>query len=102
MGPTYKKRPKMDDGGEVKPSTPPPAPDPDKVKGFTKGFNGGVDWAEGGEIKEGPAEESDPDDEIHGMLGEEIHSAIESKDKKKLMQGLEALIMSCMNKRGEE
>jgi hypothetical protein len=50
--------------------------------------------AEGGEAK-------DPDDEIHSMLGQEIHSAIESKDHKKLSGSLEALIMSCMNKRGE-
>ncbi len=32
------------------PPPPPPPPDPEKVKGFTKGFNGGYDWAEGGEV----------------------------------------------------
>ena len=52
--------------------------------------------AEGGEV-EGPEVE----DEIHGMLGEELMSAFESKDRKRVMEGLEALVMSCMNKRGE-
>lgn len=56
----------------------------------------GPGFAEGGEV-EGP----EVDDEIHGMLGEELMSAFESKDRKRVMEGLEALIMSCMNKRGE-
>jgi hypothetical protein len=53
-------------------------------------------YAEGGEV-EGPEVE----DEIHNMLGDELMEAFESKDRKRVMEGLEALVMSCMNKRGE-
>lgn len=55
-----------------------------------------------------PTQEAEPkmgpeegEDEIQGMLGDELMSAFESKDRKRVMEGLEALIMSCMNKRGE-
>jgi hypothetical protein len=52
--------------------------------------------AEGGEV------ESNPDDEIQDMVGQELMGAIESKDYKKIMQGMEALILSCMNKKDNE
>jgi len=54
------------DGGAVK-----PAPlDPNKVKDFTKGFNGGVNWAEGGEIGQ---------DELADEHHDSVASAIMSK-----------------------
>ncbi len=98
----------MSDGGEVQDTGP--AIDPDKAKqmetGATtsgwqpgewkKNLKEGLGMAEGGEV-DGP----EVDDEIHNMLGEELMSAFESKDRKRVMEGLEALVMSCMNKRGE-
>ncbi len=49
--------------------------------------------AKGGEV------ESDPDDEIHGMLGSELMDAIHSKDHKKIMSSLEAIVLSHLNKK---
>ena len=49
---------------------------------------------EGGEVNE--------DHELHDMVGSEMMDAIHSKDHKKMMQGLEAMVLSCMNKRGED
>jgi hypothetical protein len=50
--------------------------------------------AEGGEV------EGDSDmDDLHDMVGSEMMDAIHSKDHKKMMQGLEAMVLSCMNKR---
>lgn len=51
--------------------------------------------AEGGEV------EMDDDSEIHSMLGDELMDAFERKDRKGIMDGLEALVMSCMSK-GDE
>jgi hypothetical protein len=54
------------------------------------------------EPKEAPEEvsaEEPADDEIQDMLGKELMSALESKDHKKLMQGIEACVLSCLNKK---
>lgn len=51
--------------------------------------------AEGGEAQE---EHEHVDDELHDMMGEELMSAIESKDKKRIMESLEAIVLQCMNK----
>jgi hypothetical protein len=47
--------------------------------------------AEGGEAM-------DEDSEIHGMLGEELMDALERKDKKAIMECIQACVMNCMNK----
>lgn len=52
--------------------------------------------ADGGEVE---SYEGSPEDEIQDMLGQELMNAVHSKDHKKLMSGLEAMIMSCLNKR---
>ena len=46
--------------------------------------------ADGGEVGD--------DEQIHEALGEEIMSAIESKDSKQILSSIEALVLSCMNK----
>jgi hypothetical protein len=48
--------------------------------------------AEGGEV-------SDPDDEIQNMVGQEMMDSIHSKDYKKLMGGIEAMVLRCLNKK---
>jgi hypothetical protein len=50
--------------------------------------------AHGGEV-----EPSDDDHEIHEMLGSEMMDAIHSKDHKKLMQGIEAMVLHHMSKK---
>ena len=65
-----------------------------------------LNMADGGEVGEvqSSREEDEAqdrelmDDEIHNMLGEEIMAAIDSKDKKRIMESMEALILSCLNK----
>jgi hypothetical protein len=54
-------------------------------------------YAEGGEVSEGEDQFGD-DHEIHGMLGDELMGAFEAKDKKRIMESLEAIVLSCMNK----
>lgn len=51
--------------------------------------------AEGGEVEM----DEDPDSELHEQVGHEIMEAIHSKDHKKLMSGIEALVLHHMNKR---
>lgn len=41
----------------------------------------------------------EPDSEMHDMVGQELMDAIHSKDHKKLMEGIEAAILQCMNKK---
>lgn len=53
--------------------------------------------AHGGEV-DAP---HDDDSEIHSMLGKEMMSAIESKDHKRIMDGIEACVLSAMNKHKE-
>lgn len=70
---------------------------------------GKMKMAEGGEAKhEEPIaiglevhhpEESNPEDEIQDMLGKEMMDAIDSKDYKKIMQSIEATVLSCLNKK---
>lgn len=52
-----------------------------------KSFN----FKDGGEV--------DGDSEIHDMLGSEMMDAIHSKDHKKLMQGIEAMVLHHMSKK---
>ncbi len=53
--------------------------------------------AEGGEVDD-PEIGEDMDSEIHEQLGKELMGAIEGKDHKRIMQGIEACVLSCMNK----
>jgi hypothetical protein len=53
--------------------------------------------AEGGEVEGDDADDS----EIHEMLGQEMMDAIHKKDHKRVMQGIEACVLSCMNKHKE-
>lgn len=48
------------------------------------------------DMETAPADQDDS--EINSALGEELMSAIESKDKKRIMEGLEALVLSCLSK----
>lgn len=64
-------------------------------------------YAEGGEVTEEPDSldavgSEDMDDELHDMLGSEILGAIESKDHKMIWSGLEAMVLSIMNKGNSE
>ena len=60
-------------------------------------------YAKGGEIsgEMHVGEHSEPDgdeDELSGILGEELLDAFERKDKKAILSCIEACIASCMNK----
>lgn len=56
--------------------------------------------AEGGEVDgEAPHDE---DHEMHDMLGQEMMGAIHGKDHKGLMSCIEAAVLNCMNKKGDE
>jgi len=84
----------MDDGGQVV--------DPDKAQSVSDSFKGALGFKEGGEVKDpeiGESESPGEDDELHDEVGKEIMEAFHSKDHKKLRQGLDALIMSHMNKK---
>ncbi len=64
-------------------------------------------YAEGGEVTAEPDNldsigKDEMDDELHDMLGSEILGAIEAKDHKMIWSGLEALVLSIMNKGSEE
>lgn len=52
--------------------------------------------AEGGEVEEHA--EHGSDEELHGMMGEELMHALDSKDKKRIMDSLEAIVLSCKDK----
>lgn len=52
--------------------------------------------AEGGMAEEG--HDDGMDDEIKNMLGDELCSAFESKDKKRIMEGIEAVVLSVLSK----
>ena len=54
---------------------------------------------EGGEVHEDAEQDHEMiDSEIHNMMGEELMSAIDAKDKKRIMESLEAIVLQCMNK----
>ena len=55
------------------------------------------------ENKLGP-EEMGPDEdlEIHEMLGHEMMDAIHAKDHKRILEGIEAMVLNCMNKHSKE
>jgi hypothetical protein len=61
----------------------------------------GGKMAKGGEV-EVEMKDMPEDDELHDMVGQEMMEAIHSKDHKKMMHGLEAMVLKCMNKRGED
>lgn len=94
----------MADGGQVSPKPVTMTLPPKTASDLSKGMSGGISWAKGGEVEpkeaeESPSEEHEGDDEeIHHMLGKEMMSALESKDHKRIMDGLEACVLSCMNK----
>jgi hypothetical protein len=54
--------------------------------------------AEGGEVEES----GDDDHEIHEALGKDLMDAFDKKDHKRIMDGLEACVLSCMNKNRSE
>jgi len=60
----------------------------------------GGKYADGGEVSGEMHVEAEPDvdSELHDMMGEELMDAIHSKDSKRIMQSLEACVLSCMNK----
>ena len=55
-------------------------------------------FAIGGEVEGEHEGHEDMDADLHGAMGEELMSALESKDKKRIMESLEAIVMSCMDK----
>jgi len=79
------KKPHLDGGGPVLPG----------ADSFQDSLRKATHFKEGGEV-EGT---EDHDEEIHNAVGEELMSAIHSKDHKKLMSGLEAMVLNCMNKK---
>lgn len=108
------KKKHYDDGGEVDDSDDQIQQDPEKVAaaedsmrkafGYAKGGHvAGCDcaecMAEGGEVKYDHIADND---NIQDMLGEELMNSIQSKDYKKIMQGMEAMILSCLNKKDSE
>lgn len=57
---------------------------------------------EGGEVEDKAIPEApEGEDDIHEMVGPEMMDAIHTKDHKKMMQGLEAMVLHCINKKGE-
>lgn len=61
------------------------------------------EFAEGGEVEDpGQVEEVDTlenmDDEIQGILGQELMESFEKKDHKGVMKAIEALIRTCLSK----
>ena len=65
------------------------------------------EYAEGGEVTTEPDNldqvgKEDMDSELHDMLGSEILGAIEAKDHKMIWSGLEAMVLSIMNKGNSE
>jgi hypothetical protein len=106
----------MDDGGQVT--------DQSGAESFQEGFRKATHYSEGGQtaanekepykladggemnmyepgFAEGGEAEASPDDELHDLLGQEIMEAVHSKDHKRLMSGIEAMVLKCMNK-GED
>jgi hypothetical protein len=61
-------------------------------------------YAEGGEVHntpEHPDAEQDKeliDDELHNHMGEELMAAFDAKDKKRMMESIEAIVMSALSK----
>ena len=38
------------------------------------------------------------DHEIHNMMGEELLAAMDAKDKKRILESIEAIVLNCLNK----
>lgn len=59
-------------------------------------------YAEGGKVEADMPEPMDAspemDDELSGMMGEELMSALESKDRKRIMESIESIVLSCLSK----
>jgi len=93
---------KMSMGGE----TAAGEEEPKCIGAECKGCSSKSCYAKGGEVTTEPdnldaigTEEMDSD--LHDMLGSEILGAIEAKDHKMLWSGLEAMVLSMMNKGNE-
>lgn len=54
--------------------------------------------AEGGEMPPDMDHDGDMDDELNGMVAEELLHAIEHKDKNGILEAIRALVMSCGGK----
>lgn len=109
-------KPHMDTGGQVSQPSQPIDRTKNVAGGTVKGATGAditspkTWWAKGGDVQDdGEQEESEPsehmnldDDEVDGeiseALGHEFMNAIESKEPKKIMESLEACVLSCMMK----
>jgi hypothetical protein len=109
----------MAEGGEIKPHSDPTgtiihdkekaerlrkekiesdARDYESERDYERGHDNG-DYAKGGEVHEDEAQDKNLiDDELHHMMGEELMAAFDSKDKKRIMEGIEAIVMSCLAK----
>jgi hypothetical protein len=99
----------MDDGGEVSSYDPEDHAvstnnGPEMVRGNAGSYHydagkasessdNATPYAKGGEV------EDEGDDELHEGVGKELMEAIHSKDHKKLMSGLEAMVLHHMSKR---
>lgn len=56
-------------------------------------------FAKGGDVHKDESQDKELiDDEMKDMMGEELMAAIDSKDKKRIMEGIEAIVMSCLSK----
>jgi hypothetical protein len=61
-------------------------------------------YADGGEVHntpEHPDAEQDKeliDEELHNHMGEELMAAFDAKDKKRMMESIEAIVMSALSK----
>lgn len=115
-------KPHMDTGGQVSPPSQPIDRTKNVAGGTVKGATGAEPlkpstwWAKGGDVQEDglmedehdeggeePSEHMNLDDdemdgEISEALGHEFMNAIESKEPKKIMESLEACVLSCMMK----
>lgn len=67
----------------------------------------GGKYADGGKVAgemhiSDEPEMDEGDSELHDMMGKELMSALEKKDSKAIMSAIEACVLSCMNKSGDE
>jgi hypothetical protein len=56
-------------------------------------------YAEGGEVHEDEAQDKELiDEELHNHMGEELMAAFDAKDKKRIMEAIDAIVMSALSK----
>jgi hypothetical protein len=91
---------KYDEGGEIG--------DPDKLASAQDSMRKAFGYAEGGpvrKVKPGMEDQGsdykndEPENEVHEIVGPEMMDAIHSKDHKKLMSCVEAMVLHHMNKK---